>query len=132
MTRIAGSSGRPAGIAPRCRPWLGFVCTVGVAVSTAACQARPDASDAGGFAGYSYADVVARVAPAVVTIGQLGVIIDIITAFNGAAVDDSNSLRIQVAGAQPGAAVSLTYWRDGREQQARVTLAELPPPQTRT
>ena len=57
---------------------------------------------------------------------------DIITAFNGAAVDDSNSLRIQVAGAQPGAAVSLTFWRDGKEQQARVTLAELPPPQRQT
>jgi Do/DeqQ family serine protease len=57
---------------------------------------------------------------------------DIVTAFNGTPIDDSNSLRIQVAGAQPGAAVSLTIWRDGKEQQVRVTLAELPPPQRRT
>ena len=57
---------------------------------------------------------------------------DIITAFNGVPIDDSNSLRIQVAGAQPGAAASLTFWRDGKEQQVRVTLAELPPPQRRT
>jgi Do/DeqQ family serine protease len=57
---------------------------------------------------------------------------DIITAFNGTPMDDSNSLRIQVASAQPGAAVTLTIWRDGKEQQVRVTLAELPPPQRRT
>jgi Do/DeqQ family serine protease len=57
---------------------------------------------------------------------------DIITAFNGTPMDDSNSLRIQVAGAQPGAAVTLTIWRGGKEQQVRVTLAELPAPQRRT
>ena len=56
----------------------------------------------------------------------------IIAAFNGASVDDANSLRIHVAGAQPGSAATLTFWRDGKEQQVRVTLAELPPPQTRS
>jgi len=57
---------------------------------------------------------------------------DIITAFNGAPIDEANGLRIQVAGAQPGATATLTFWRDGKEQQASVTLAEMPPPQRRT
>ncbi|HEX8476051.1 MAG TPA: DegQ family serine endoprotease [Pyrinomonadaceae bacterium] len=51
---------------------------------------------------------------------------DVIVSLNGAPVADSNSLRNQVARTQPGTEVALTVLRDGREQQLRVTLAELP------
>ena len=50
---------------------------------------------------------------------------DVITAFNGAAVNDANELRNLVAGTQPGTEVSVTVLRDGREQQLRVALGEL-------
>ncbi len=50
---------------------------------------------------------------------------DVITAFNGAAVNDANSLRNAVAGSQPGAEVALTVRRRGGEQQLRVTLGQL-------
>ena len=50
---------------------------------------------------------------------------DVITAFNGAPIADTNSLRNAVAGTQPGAEVSLTVRREGREQQLRATLGEL-------
>src|SRR5919204_7070324 len=51
---------------------------------------------------------------------------DVIVAFNGAPVSDSNSLRNMVARTQPGTPVTFTVWRDGRELQLRATLAELP------
>src|SRR5215207_6512129 len=51
---------------------------------------------------------------------------DVIVGFNGAPVTDSNSLRNRVASTQPGTEVTLTITRDNREQQVRVTLAELP------
>src|SRR5919202_1307810 len=50
---------------------------------------------------------------------------DVITAFNGNAVNDSNELRNMVAATQPGSDVTLTIVRDGREQQLKVTLGEL-------
>ena len=51
---------------------------------------------------------------------------DVITAFNGSPVSDSNSLRNLVARSQPGSEATLTVSRDNREQQLRVTLGELP------
>jgi serine protease Do len=51
---------------------------------------------------------------------------DVIVAFNGTAVSDSNSFRNMVARTQPGTPVSFTVLRDGREMQLRATLAELP------
>ena len=51
---------------------------------------------------------------------------DVIVGFNGTPVTDSNSLRNQIASTQPGTEVTLTVSRDNREQQVRVTLAELP------
>ena len=51
---------------------------------------------------------------------------DVITAFNGAPISDSNSLRNQVARTQPGTEVTLTINREGREQQLSLTLGELP------
>ncbi|HYH86247.1 MAG TPA: DegQ family serine endoprotease [Pyrinomonadaceae bacterium] len=50
---------------------------------------------------------------------------DVITAINGNAVSDANELRNLVAGTQPGAEVTLTILRDGREQQLKVALGEL-------
>jgi Do/DeqQ family serine protease len=50
---------------------------------------------------------------------------DVITAFNGAAVNDANELRNLVAATQPGTEATLTLLRDGREQQVKVTLGEL-------
>ena len=50
---------------------------------------------------------------------------DVITGFNGAAVNDPNALRNAVARTPPGSDVTLTVWRDGREQQLRARLGEL-------
>jgi serine protease Do len=50
---------------------------------------------------------------------------DVVTAFNGQPVVDTNSLRNAVAGTPPGTEVTLTMMREGREQQLRVTLGEL-------
>jgi Do/DeqQ family serine protease len=52
---------------------------------------------------------------------------DVITAFNGVAVTDSNTFRNQVASTAPGTEVTLTVLRDGREQQLRATLGEFTP-----
>jgi S1-C subfamily serine protease len=52
---------------------------------------------------------------------------DIITAFNGTAVNDGNVFRNLVAGTAPGTEVTLTIQRDGREQQVRATLGEFTP-----
>jgi S1-C subfamily serine protease len=50
---------------------------------------------------------------------------DVITAFNGSRVDDPNALRNAVAGTAPGTDVTLTVWRNRREEQLRVRLGEL-------
>jgi Do/DeqQ family serine protease len=50
---------------------------------------------------------------------------DVITVINGNQIDDDNSLRNVVASAGPGAEVTMTVLRDGREQQMRATLDEL-------
>jgi Do/DeqQ family serine protease len=57
---------------------------------------------------------------------------DVIVAFNGAPIVDSNSLRNSVAGSAPGTEVTLTILRDGKEQQVRATLGELTPPNVNT
>ncbi len=49
---------------------------------------------------------------------------DVILAVNGVTVNDVNSLRNRIASAAPGSAVTLTFVRDGREQQAKATLGE--------
>ncbi|HEX8337954.1 MAG TPA: DegQ family serine endoprotease [Pyrinomonadaceae bacterium] len=51
---------------------------------------------------------------------------DVIVAFNGTPVTDNNTLRNAVARTQPGSTAALTVSRDGREQQLRITLGELP------
>jgi serine protease Do len=53
---------------------------------------------------------------------------DVITGFNGTAINDGNGLRNQVAGSQPGTEVTLTIVRDGKEQQLSVKLGEFIPP----
>jgi serine protease Do len=52
---------------------------------------------------------------------------DIITMFNGIAVNDPNTFRNLVAGMAPGTEVTLTIQREGREQQVRATLGEFTP-----
>jgi Do/DeqQ family serine protease len=52
---------------------------------------------------------------------------DVITAFNGAPVSDSNAFRNLVASMAPGTDVTLTVLRDGREQQIRASLGEFVP-----
>ena len=51
---------------------------------------------------------------------------DIITAIDGQAIVDSNVLRNHVARVQPGTTATVRVWRDGREQDFRVTMGELP------
>ncbi|HXG84056.1 MAG TPA: Do family serine endopeptidase [Pyrinomonadaceae bacterium] len=50
---------------------------------------------------------------------------DIITAFNGELVNESNELRNRVANTPPGTEITLTVLREGGEQQIRATLGEL-------
>ncbi len=50
---------------------------------------------------------------------------DIIIAFNGEPVNETNELRNRVAASGPGADVTLTVLRDGSEQQLKATLGEL-------
>lgn len=50
---------------------------------------------------------------------------DVILALNGQAVNDTNSLRNRIAATAPGTEVTMTIFRDGREQQVAVTLGEL-------
>ena len=52
---------------------------------------------------------------------------DIITALNGAAVNDPNTFRNQIAGTQPGGEITLKVKREGREQEVRATLGEFTP-----
>jgi len=51
---------------------------------------------------------------------------DIITALNNQPVADSNNLRNLVASTAPGAEVTLTLFRDNKEQNVKLALAELP------
>ena len=48
-----------------------------------------------------------------------------ITVINGNQIEDGNSLRNVIASAGPGAEVTITVLRDGREQQGSATLDEL-------
>ena len=50
---------------------------------------------------------------------------DVITAFNGATVNEPNELRNLVASTQPGSEVTLKILRDGSEQEVKVTVGEL-------
>jgi Do/DeqQ family serine protease len=49
---------------------------------------------------------------------------DVILAFNGAPVEDGNTLRNHVASTPPGTQARLTILRDRREQEIQVTLGE--------
>src|SRR5215213_10012536 len=50
---------------------------------------------------------------------------DVITAVNGTPIGDPNSLRNAIASTAPGTEVTLTVWRDRRQEQVRATLREL-------
>jgi serine protease Do len=50
---------------------------------------------------------------------------DVITKFNGQAINESNELRNRVASTAPGTEVTLTVLRDGSESELRATLGEL-------
>jgi S1-C subfamily serine protease len=52
---------------------------------------------------------------------------DVITAIDGATVNDSNAFRNKVASNAPGAQVTLTILRDNREQKISATLGEFSP-----
>ena len=52
---------------------------------------------------------------------------DVITALNGATVEDPNTFRNTIASTQPGTDVTLTVKRGGNERQVRVTLGEFTP-----
>jgi serine protease Do len=51
---------------------------------------------------------------------------DVIVRADGRPVGDPRQLRLQIAGVAPGSEISLTVLRDGREQDVRVTVGELP------
>jgi len=50
---------------------------------------------------------------------------DVILQLNGKDVRDTNEFRNQIAAMAPGTEVSLSIWRDGKQQQVRVRLGEL-------
>ena len=51
---------------------------------------------------------------------------DIITKINDQSVDSENTISEVVSNSAIGANVSLTIWREGKEMQISVTIAELP------
>jgi serine protease Do len=51
---------------------------------------------------------------------------DVILQYNGKKIDDPNELPRLVAGTKPGARASLDLWRNGRREQAAVTVGEFP------
>lgn len=51
---------------------------------------------------------------------------DVITALGGVKVSDPNALRNRVASTLPGSEITMTILRDGKEQQVKATLVELP------
>ena len=55
---------------------------------------------------------------------------DVITAFQGEPVKDSNDLRNQVASLKPGSKATLSLLRDGRTRDVSVTLGEMRAPST--
>jgi Do/DeqQ family serine protease len=57
---------------------------------------------------------------------------DVILKLNGKDMNDSNELRNAIAGMAPGNEVTLTIWRDGKEQEVRVRLSELTPETARS
>jgi len=52
---------------------------------------------------------------------------DVIVAFNGERIEDTNALRNRVAETPPGTEVTLTIVRDGKEMQIKAVLDELQP-----
>ncbi|HMA52633.1 MAG TPA: PDZ domain-containing protein, partial [Magnetospirillaceae bacterium] len=48
---------------------------------------------------------------------------DVITAFDGAGIKEPRDLALAVAKAHAGEAVKITYWRDGHDHTAEVTIA---------
>jgi S1-C subfamily serine protease len=52
---------------------------------------------------------------------------DVILELNGKDVNDTNEFRNQIAARTPGTEVSLSIWRNGKQQQVRVRLGELTP-----
>jgi Do/DeqQ family serine protease len=55
---------------------------------------------------------------------------DVIVAFGGAPVDDSNSLRNHVAEMKPGSEVTFRVWRNGQEKELHGRLGELDGPKS--
>ena len=55
---------------------------------------------------------------------------DVIVAFGGAPVDDSNSLRNHVAEMKPGSDVTFRVWRNGQEKELHGRLGELDGPKS--
>jgi len=51
---------------------------------------------------------------------------DVVTAFGGEAIEDDEALIRAIASRAPGSSAAMTVWRDGRELQTTVKLAERP------
>lgn len=51
---------------------------------------------------------------------------DVITAVNGKDVKDPRDLALTVAGIAPGTEAKITYWRDGKSENADVNIGKLP------
>ena len=56
---------------------------------------------------------------------------DVITSYNGKAVEDNNQLRNSVASTKPGTSVSLQVLRNGRTETLQATVGELEPKRER-
>jgi len=51
---------------------------------------------------------------------------DVVLQLNGAPVDSRNQLQVKISQMAPGTAVNLKVWREGKTQDMKVTLGELP------
>jgi S1-C subfamily serine protease len=56
---------------------------------------------------------------------------DVVTSYNGKAVEDNNQLRNSVANTKPGSTVALQVLRNGRTETVQATVAELEPTRER-
>jgi Do/DeqQ family serine protease len=52
---------------------------------------------------------------------------DVILKVNGQPIASANDLRLRISQMAPGSSANLTIWRDNRDQEVKVTLAELEP-----
>jgi serine protease Do len=96
-----------------------------------------------GFLGITIQELTPTLAPEFKMDGRKGIIVsdvtpgspaekagfqarDVITRFNGVAVEDPDKFRFAVAGTPPGSEVEIEVVRDGKDKELEITVGEMP------